>query len=405
MTTVSSDTAASNTARPDDAEPPASFDACRALDPAEMAEKLRLWARELGFQQLGITDTDLDAHEAYLNRWLEAGYHGEMDYMARHGTKRTRPAELEPGTLRIISVRMDYLPPEIETTRVLGQPERAYVARYALGRDYHKLIRKRLTQLAQKLQKEIGEFGFRAFVDSAPVMERALAQKAGIGWFGKNAMILNPKAGSLFFLGELYTDLPLPVDQPFERDHCGKCTRCQTWCPTGAIVDDKVIDARRCISYLTIEKHGPIPLEYRHAMGNRVFGCDDCQLVCPFTRFTRATRENDFAPRHALDRARLVDLFNWSEPEFLEHTQGSAIRRLGYERWLRNLAVGLGNAPFSEEIVTALRARLAWPSDMVREHIRWALAEQYQKRDGGREAFRAPLIEAGYDDIIARQPA
>ncbi|ARS51658.1 tRNA epoxyqueuosine(34) reductase QueG [Kushneria konosiri] len=375
------------------------------LDPARMAEKLRVWARELGFQQLGITDTDLDAHEDHLHRWLEAGYHGEMDYMARHGTKRTRPAELEPGTLRIISVRMDYLPPEIESTRVLGQPERAYVARYALGRDYHKLIRKRLTQLAQKLQKEIGTFGFRAFVDSAPVMERALAQKAGIGWFGKNAMILNPKAGSLFFLGELYTDLPLPVDEPFEGDHCGKCTRCQTWCPTGAIVDDKVIDARRCISYLTIEKHGSIPLEYRHAMGNRVFGCDDCQLVCPFTRFTRTTREQDFAPRHALDRARLVDLFNWSEPEFLEHTQGSAIRRLGYERWLRNLAVGLGNAPFSEEIVSALKARLAWPSDMVREHVRWALSQQLQKRDDAREAALAPLIEAGFKDIIARQPA
>ncbi|SFC34816.1 epoxyqueuosine reductase [Kushneria avicenniae] len=397
-----------NTVSPHSPEPgniddPMPREASRALDPAEMAEKLKIWGRELGFQQLGITDTDLDAHEDYLNRWLEAGYHGEMDYMARHGTRRTRPAELEPGTLRIISVRMDYLPPEIESTRVLGQPERAYVARYALGRDYHKLIRKRLTQLAQKLQKEIGTFGFRAFVDSAPVMERALAQKAGIGWFGKNAMILNPKAGSLFFLGELYTDLPLPVDAPFERDHCGKCTRCQTWCPTGAIVDDKVIDARRCISYLTIEKHGAIPLEYRHAMGNRVFGCDDCQLVCPFTRFTRATREQDFAPRHALDRARLIDLFNWSEPEFLEHTQGSAIRRLGYERWLRNLAVGLGNAPFSDEIVSALKARLSWPSDLVREHVRWALSQQAQKRDATREAASAPLIEAGFKDIIARQ--
>lgn len=384
-------------------------DACgaseRQPDPEAIAEKLRIWARELGFQDLGITDTDLGDHESHLKRWLAAGYHGEMDYMARHGDKRTRPAELEPGTRRVISVRMDYLPPEVETTRMLARPERAYVARYALGRDYHKLIRKRLTQLAKRLEAEIGPFGFRAFVDSAPVMERALAQRSGLGWFGKNAMILHPKAGSLFFLGELYTDLALPLDAPYEGAHCGSCTRCLDQCPTGAIVRDGVVDARRCISYLTIEKHGPIPLEFRRAMGNRVFGCDDCQLVCPFTRFTRASREADFAPRHALDRARLVDLFNWSEAEFLTHTRGSPLRRLGYERWLRNLAVGLGNAPFDPVVVSALRARRAWPSDMVREHVQWALDEQYRRRDEKGEPPGAPLVEAGYRDIIARAPA
>ncbi|WP_110688007.1 tRNA epoxyqueuosine(34) reductase QueG [Salinicola aestuarinus] len=347
----------------------------------DLASQVKLWGRELGFQAIGITDTDLESHERYLERWLAAGHHGEMRYMEKHGTKRTRPAELVPGTLRVISARMDYLPPEVETTRVLGQPDKAYVSRYALGRDYHKLIRKRLDQLAKRIEQAVGPFGYRAFVDSAPVMERALAQKAGIGWFGKNAMLLDPKAGSLFFLGELYTDLPLPIDEPFTREHCGSCSSCQTACPTDAIVDDKVIDARRCISYLTIELHGSIPLEFRRPMGNRVYGCDDCQLFCPFTRFTRASDEPDFAPRHDLDRAELIDLFAWSETEFLKRTEGSPIRRIGYERWLRNLAVGLGNAPYSERVVAALRARLAYPSDLVREHVRWALDEQQLKRN------------------------
>ncbi|MBZ9557431.1 MULTISPECIES: tRNA epoxyqueuosine(34) reductase QueG [unclassified Modicisalibacter] len=349
-------------------------------DPADLAARIKQWGRELGFQQVGITDTDLASHERYLERWLAAGYQGEMDYMTKHGTKRTRPAELVPGTLRVISVRMDYLPPEVETTRVLGRPQKAYVSRYALGRDYHKLIRKRLAELAKRIEAEVGDYGYRAFVDSAPVMERALAQKAGLGWFGKNAMLLNPQAGSLFFLGELYTDLPLPVDTPFEREHCGSCSACQTACPTGAIVDDKVIDARRCISYLTIELHGSIPEHFREAIGNRVYGCDDCQLVCPFTRFTRASDEPDFAPRHDLDRADLVTLFAWSEEEFLDKTQGSAIRRIGYERWLRNLAVGLGNAPWSRAVEGALHARLAYPSELVREHVRWALDRQHRKR-------------------------
>ncbi|MDW5378209.1 tRNA epoxyqueuosine(34) reductase QueG [Halomonas sp. HP20-15] len=349
-------------------------------DYPELAERIKQWGRELGFQQVGITDTDLGNHERYLQRWFEAGHHGEMDYMAKHGTRRTRPAELIPGTLRVVSVRMDYLPPEVETTKVLGQPRRAYVSRYALGRDYHKLIRKRLASLAKRIEDTVGDYGYRAFVDSAPVMERALAQKAGLGWFGKNSMLLNPQAGSLFFLGELYTDLPLPVDAPFESEHCGSCTACQTACPTGAIVDDKVVDARRCISYLTIELQGSIPEVYREAMGNRVYGCDDCQLVCPFTRFTRASAEEDFAPRHDLDRAELLALFAWSEEEFLAKTQGSAIRRIGYDRWLRNIAVGLGNTPWSRAVEAALEARLAYPSDLVREHVRWALERQRARR-------------------------
>lgn len=351
-----------------------------AAELASLVDDIKAWGDELGFQQVGITDTELEDHEAHLNAWLEKGYHGEMGFMAKHGTKRTRPDELEPGTIRVISVRMDYLPAEMESVAVLNQPERAYVSRYALGRDYHKLMRKRLAALAKRIQAQVGPFGYRAFVDSAPVMERALAQKAGLGWFGKNAMMLNPKAGSLFFLGELYTDLPLPVDAPFERDHCGSCNSCQTACPTGAIVDDRVVDARKCISYLTIELHDAIPEQYRRAMGNRIYGCDDCQLFCPFTRFTHTTRETDFAPRHDLDRAELLTLFGWGEGEFLDKTAGSAIRRIGYERWLRNIAVALGNAPFSHAVEAALMARRSYPSALVREHVAWALAEQRDKR-------------------------
>ena len=349
-------------------------------DLTRLATLIKTWGRELGFQQVGITDTQLAAHEKHLATWLEKGHHGDMSFMAKHGTKRTRPEELEPGTQRVISVRMDYLPAEVESTKVLGQPSRAYVSRYALGRDYHKLMRKRLAQLAKKIEQQVGAFGYRAFVDSAPVMERALAQKAGLGWFGKNAMLLNPKAGSLFFLGELYTDLPLPLDAPFTHEHCGSCSACRTACPTGAIVDDKVVDSRKCISYLTIELHGAIPTEFRRAMGNRIYGCDDCQLVCPFTRFTRVTQEDDFAPRHDLDRADLVNLFAWGEDEFLDKTAGSPIRRIGYERWLRNLAIGLGNAPWSRAVEAALWARRAYPSSLVREHVAWALEEQRLKR-------------------------
>ncbi|KAA0012569.1 tRNA epoxyqueuosine(34) reductase QueG [Billgrantia pellis] len=347
---------------------------------AELAMTIKTWGRELGFQQVGIADVDLAEDALHLQRWLDAGRHGEMAFMAKHGTKRTRPEELVPGTLRVISVRLDYLPAEVESAKVLGQPQTAYVSRYAVGRDYHKLMRKRLATLAKWIEERIGPFGYRAFVDSAPVMERALARKAGLGWVGKNAMLLNPRAGSLFFLGELYVDLPLPVDPPFDAEHCGSCSACRTACPTGAIVEDKVVDARACISYLTIELFGSIPERFREAMGNRVFGCDDCQLVCPFTRFTRTTTEDDFAPRHDLDRASLVSLFAWGEAEFLDKTAGSPIRRIGYERWLRNLAVGLGNAPWSESVEAALRARLAYPSDLVREHVRWALERQREKR-------------------------
>ncbi|SDR81752.1 epoxyqueuosine reductase [Halopseudomonas xinjiangensis] len=344
-----------------------------AIDYAELAERIRGFAEELGFQQTGISQPDLAEHEAWLDAWLREGYHGEMEWMASHGSKRTRPAELVPGTQRVISVRMDYLPADTDMVRRLGQPDSAYVSRYALGRDYHKLMRKRLQQLAERIQGLIGPFGFRAFVDSAPVMERALASRSGLGWVGKNSMLINRQAGSFFFLGELYTDLPLPTDEPYQQEHCGRCTACLDKCPTDAFVGDRVLDARRCISYLTIELKGSIPDELRSKMGNRVFGCDDCQLVCPWNRFARPTTEPDFSPRHELDQADLVELFRWDEASFLRNTEGSPIRRIGFERWLRNLAVGLGNASTSIPVVEALKSRRDHPSELVREHVQWAL--------------------------------
>ena len=347
------------------------------LDLLALTASIREWAVQLGFQQVGITDIDLTEDALRLDAYLAAGYHGEMEYMASHGTMRSRPDELVPGTLRVISVRMDYLPEDTQMAQMLAQPEQAYVSRYALGRDYHKLIRKRLQQLAEKISQEIGPFGHRAFVDSAPVLEKALARKAGLGWVGKNTLILNRKAGSWFFLGELLVDLPLPIDQPNDRDHCGKCTACLQVCPTQAFVGDRVLDARRCISYLTIELKGAIPEELRPLIGNRVFGCDDCQLVCPWNRFAKPTQEDDFQPRHRLDNSSLVELFMWTEDEFLARTLGSPIRRTGYERWLRNLAVGLGNAPSTIAVLEALKARLEHPSELVREHVRWAL-QQHQ---------------------------
>ena len=347
------------------------------LDLLALTASIREWAAQLGFQQVGITDIDLTEDALRLDAYLAAGYHGEMEYMASHGTMRSRPDELVPGTLRVISVRMDYLPEDTQMAQMLAQPEQAYVSRYALGRDYHKLIRKRLQQLAEKISQEIGPFGHRAFVDSAPVLEKALARKAGLGWVGKNTLILNRKAGSWFFLGELLVDLPLPIDQPDDRDHCGKCTACLQVCPTQAFVDDRVLDARRCISYLTIELKGPIPEDLRPLIGNRVFGCDDCQLVCPWNRFAKPTQEDDFQPRHRLDNSSLVELFMWTEDEFLARTLGSPIRRTGYERWLRNLAIGLGNAPSTIPVLEALKARLEHPSELVREHVRWAL-QQHQ---------------------------
>ncbi len=347
---------------------------------AQLANDIKRWGEELGFKQIGISNIDLKAHEQHLNDWLAEGYHGDMGFMAKHGTKRTRPDELEPGTQGVICARMDYLPADAQSIEQLSDTDKAYISRYALGRDYHKLMRKRLAQLAQKIEQAVGSIGYRAFVDSAPVMERALAQKAGLGWFGKNAMLLNPGAGSLFFLGELYTDLPLPVDPPFDNEHCGSCNACQTACPTGAIVADKVVDSRLCISYLTIELHEAIPEHLRRSIGNRIYGCDDCQLFCPFTRFAQPTQEADFHPRHQLERAELLTLFAWSETEFLDKTAGSAIRRIGYQRWLRNIAVALGNAPWSQATEAALWARRSYPSALVREHVAWALNEQHSKR-------------------------
>ena len=350
------------------------------LDLATLAASIKEWARELGFQQAGICEPQLDEQEAHLQRWLDAGYHGEMDYMAAHGNKRSRPAELVPGTLRVISLRMDYLPGDTRMSQRLAQPEQAYVSRYALGRDYHKLIRKRLQQLAERIQQAIGPFGFRAFVDSAPVLERAIARQAGLGWVGKHSLILNRRAGSWFFLGELFVDVPLPVDTPLDSEHCGRCTACLDICPTQAFVAPYVLDARRCISYLTIELKGPIPEALRPLIGNRVFGCDDCQIVCPWNRFARPSEQSDFQPRHGLDNSSLAELFLWSEEEFLQRTEGSPLRRAGYQRWLRNLAVGLGNAPSTIPVLQALLARQDDPSELVREHVAWAL-RQHAERD------------------------
>ena len=341
---------------------------------SRLARAIKQWGLELGFQQIGITDTDLAAHEAHLQRWLDAGCHGDMEYMSRHGSKRSRPAELVPETLRVISGRMDYLPQDMHAAEaVLADPELGYVSRYALGRDYHKLLRRRLQTLAEKIEGLIGGYGYRIFVDSAPVLEKALAEKAGLGWIGKHTNLLHRQAGSWFFLGEICTDLPLPVDEP-TTPHCGSCRACIDVCPTRAIVAPYQLDARRCISYHTIELHGPIPLEYRESMGNRIYGCDDCQLVCPWNRYARLSGEGDFAPRHRLDAPALIDLFAWEEDEFLRRTEGSPIRRIGHLRWLRNIAVALGNAPRSDKIIAALRRRTTHPSELVREHVAWALA-------------------------------
>lgn len=333
------------------------------------------WCLELGFQQAGISDIDLTEAEARLQDWLAKKFHGTMDYMQRHGRKRSRPAELVPGTLRVISVRMDYLPEAQESARqLLDHESRAYISRYALGRDYHKVLRGRLRALARRIEERVGEFGYRVFVDSAPVLEKALAEQAGIGWIGKHTNVINREHGSWFFLGELYTDLPLPVDLP-EVSHCGTCTACIDVCPTRAIVGPYSLDARRCISYLTIELKDAIPVEFRKAIGNRIYGCDDCQIFCPWNKFATLSDEADFAPRHGLDSVELAELFSWSEETWREKTEGSAIRRIGYERWLRNIAIALGNANSSHEVVAALEARQHGESEMVMEHVTWALAQ------------------------------
>lgn len=340
-----------------------------------LSQKIRQWATELGFQQLGVTGVDLGEHEAYLQKWLDAGYHGSMDYMARHGSKRSRPQELVPGTLRVLAVRMDYLERDTQALEVLASPRKAYISRYALGRDYHKLIRKRLSQLASRIEAEVGGGDYRAFVDSAPVLERAIAEQAGLGWIAKNAMLINPEAGSWFFLGEIYTNLPLPVDTPQVTKHCGTCTACLDICPTDAFTGPFQLDARKCISYLTIEHRGSIDAALRPLMGNRIFGCDDCQLCCPWNKFAQATDEGDFQPRHGLADADLVELMLWDEATFLTKTEGSAIRRIGHERWLRNLAVALGNAPKSDAVIDALLSRRNDPSPLVQEHVVWALQQ------------------------------
>jgi len=343
------------------------------MDYAALARSIKQWGMELGFQAVGIADADLSAAEPRLLEWLARGWHGEMEYMARHGALRARPAELKPGTLRVISCRMDYADCLEGEEEKLSEGNHAYIAKYARGRDYHKMLRGRLQKLCERVADEVGEFGYRVFTDSAPVMEVELAARAGIGWRGKHTLLLSRDAGSWFFLGEIYCDMPLPVDAP-EKERCGTCEKCIDVCPTQAIRGPYQLDARRCISYLTIEHKSAIPEELRPLIGNRVYGCDDCQLVCPWNRFARLTREEDFQTRNGLDAASLVSLFAWTEAEFDERLRGSPIRRIGYERWLRNLAVGLGNAPTSLHVVAALRSRADHPSALVREHVHWALS-------------------------------
>ena len=343
-----------------------------APDYGALATRVRELAREFGFQRCGITGVELGEDEAHLRDWLANGLYGSMDWMARHGELRARPHELHPGTVRVISVGLDYGRDSDEAWATLDDAERAYVARYALGRDYHKLMRQRLQRLADRIADVVGPFGHRVFVDSAPVLERALARNAGLGWIGKHTCLIDKDGGSFFFLGEIYVDLPLPVDAPATA-HCGTCRRCIDVCPTQAIVAPYRLDARRCIAYLTIEHEGAIPEDLRAPIGNRIFGCDDCQLVCPWNKFAQRTDEPDFRVRNDLDKATLLDLFAWSEVEFMQRTEGSAIRRSGHERWLRNIAVALGNATSTPEIVEALRARRESASPMVREHIEWGL--------------------------------
>lgn len=348
----------------------------------QLAQNIKTWGKELGFQQVAITDVDLSQYESSFQDWLDQGYHGEMAFMAAHGTKRTRPAELLPNTASIVAVRLDYLPHNARFASALEDHDIAFVSRYALGRDYHKVVRNKLKKLGQKIAEHIGEpnLSFRPFVDSAPVLERPIAEKAGIGWTGKHSLIINERAGSWFFLGELFLPFALPSDEPV-TEQCGKCVACITTCPTQAIIEPYVVDSRKCISYLTIELKGPIPLEFRRAMGNRIYGCDDCQLICPWTREGQLTNELDFSPRDAITDRKLIELWQWDETEFLAATTGSPIRRIGYQSWMRNIAIALGNADFSLEIVRLLQEKWQQISPMVDEHIQWALDEQQSKCD------------------------
>lgn len=350
------------------------------LSPSEVEQlkaDIRRWGMELGFNAIGFAGIELNAAETRLMDWLARGYHGEMDYMARHGAKRARPAELIPGTRTVITARLDYLPAEHAAETILGAAERAYVSRYALGRDYHKLMRNKLQRLAERIANEAGAFNYRVFSDSAPVLEVELAAASGLGWRGKHTLLIDRRAGSWFFLGDIYCDLALPPDPP-ETEHCGTCQACIDICPTQAIVAPFEVDARRCISYLTIELPGSIPEALRPLMGNRIYGCDDCQLACPWNRFAQATREADFAPRNDLDTASLLELFAWTEQEFETRLAGSPIRRIGHVRWLRNIAVALGNGPASAAACSALKARLEHPAALVREHAAWALGRLEQ---------------------------
>ena len=357
-------------------------------DYTSLAARLRTMAQELGFHRFGVSAVALGEDEGHLRDWLARGLHGSMEWMARHGDKRSRPDELVPGTLRVISVGLDYGQDADAAWATLADTERAYVARYALGRDYHKLMRQRLQKLADRIAAEVGPFGHRVFVDSAPVLERALARNGGLGWIGKHTCLIDRDGGSWFFLGEIYVDLPLPVDEPATA-HCGTCSRCIEICPTGAITAPYRLDARRCISYLTIEHEGAIDEELRPLIGNRIFGCDDCQLVCPWNKFARRTDEPDFRARNGLDRASLAELFAWSEAEFLQRTEGSAIRRSGHARWLRNIAVALGNAPSTPEVLRALESRREAEDPVVREHVAWALARHAARPS----AIAADLVE------------
>mgnify|MGYP001819881714 CR=1 FL=1 len=346
----------------------------------ELVNRIRNWGSSLGFQAVGISDTDLNRAEYHLNQWLTLQLHGEMEYMQRHGRKRTRPAELEPGTLSIISARMDYFPEDPEhTLQLLANSDKGYISRYALGRDYHKVMKKRLQQLARQLEKHIGPFGYRVFTDSAPVLEKPLAEKAGLGWIGKHTNLLQTHTGSWFFIGEIYTDLPLPADTP-SMNHCGTCDKCIKHCPTDAIIEPYIVDSRLCISYLTIESRQAIPVTLRSKMGNRIYGCDDCQLYCPWNRFAKKTTEKDFFARRNLDSPELISLFDWTETEFLSYTDGSPIRRIGHHAWLRNIAVALGNALRQHrrnrnKLITALQSRLSHPAELVKEHVLWALEQ------------------------------
>lgn len=350
-----------------------------SLDSKELetlAAQIKDWGKSLGFSDIGISDTDLKEHEVHLNNWLDNGHHGEMHYMQRHGTKRSRPEELIEGTVSVISVRLDYAPQDIsEAETALERRDIAYISRYALGRDYHKVIRKKLESLAKKIQEKIGRLGYRVFTDSAPVLEKALAEKAGLGWIGKHSNLLNSKNGSWFFLGEIYVDIPLPADQE-ATNHCGSCRSCIDFCPTNAIVAPYTVDARRCISYLTIELKGSIPVEFRDKIGNRVYGCDDCQIVCPWNKFAKPSKEKDFTPREHLTDQNLLELFDWSESTFLRNTEGTAIRRIGFQSWIRNMAVGIGNMAPDESVIERLETRLNDPEikEMAREHIEWAIA-------------------------------